>query len=48
MIGDALEIDVLGAYNAGWDQVYYNPAKKMHDRTPTYEVACFSEMMKIF
>lgn len=48
MIGDALDIDVLGAHNAGWDQVYFNPAKKAHDRKPTYEVACFSDLMKIF
>jgi len=48
MIGDALEIDVLGAFNAGWDQVYYNPARTAHDRKPTYEVACLSEAMKLF
>lgn len=48
MIGDALDIDILGAYNAGWDQVYYNPHKKLHDRKPTYEIACFSELMTIF
>lgn len=48
MIGDALDIDILGASNAGWDQVYYNPLKTPHDRTPTYEVACFSELLKVF
>lgn len=45
MIGDALEIDVMGAHNAGWDQVYYNPAKKTHDRKPTYEVNCWSDLI---
>lgn len=48
MIGDAIDIDVLGAINAGWDQVYYNPDKIVHDRKPTYEVGCLSEVMKIF
>lgn len=48
MIGDALDIDILGATNAGWDTVYYNPLKKSHDQKPTYEVHCFSELMKIF
>lgn len=48
MIGDALEIDILGASNAGWDTAYYNPAQKPHTQKPTYEVACFSELMKIF
>ena len=48
MIGDALDVDILGAYNAGWDQLYYNPLKKAHDRKPTYEVGCWSEMIKLF
>lgn len=48
MIGDALDIDILGAHNAGWDQVYYNPSAKKHDRTPTFEIACLSEMLEVF
>ena len=48
MIGDALDIDILGAYNAGWDQVYYNPEKTAHDRNPTYEVHQLSELLTIF
>jgi putative hydrolase of the HAD superfamily len=48
MIGDALDIDILGASNAGWDQVYYNPGRKEHDRKPTYEVKCLSEMLTLF
>jgi putative hydrolase of the HAD superfamily len=48
MIGDALEIDVMGAYNAGWDQVYYNPAKKEHSRKPTYEVHQLCDLLAIF
>lgn len=48
MMGDALDIDILGAYNAGWDQVYYNPLKTTHDRKPTYEISCWSEAMEIF
>lgn len=47
MIGDALEVDVMGAQLAGWDQVYYNPAKAIHTRKPTYEVSCLSELMTI-
>lgn len=48
MMGDALDIDILGAYNAGWDQLYYNPLKVAHDRKPTYEVSCWSEAMELF
>jgi putative hydrolase of the HAD superfamily len=47
MIGDALEIDVLGASNAGWDQVYFNPKKSPHDRNPTHEVHHLAELMEI-
>ena len=48
MVGDALDIDILGALNAGWDQVYYNPVKAEHKRKPTYEIKCLSEMMEVF
>ena len=48
MIGDALAIDVLGAKNAGMDQVYYNPYKIPHTEQPTYEVAHLAELKNIF
>lgn len=47
MIGDALEIDILGASNAGWDQVYYNPAKITHDQKPTFEVHHLGDIISI-
>ena len=47
MIGDALDIDVLGAFNAGWDQVYYNPHRKAHDRQPTFEIANLEELVRV-
>jgi len=48
MIGDALDIDILGASNAGWDQVFYNPENETHDRKPTYEIHHLSELLTIF
>jgi putative hydrolase of the HAD superfamily len=48
MIGDAIDIDILGAINAGWDTVYYNPHKVEHKRKPTYEIAHLEELMRIF
>ncbi len=48
MIGDAIDIDILGAINAGWDTVYYNPHKLSHKRKPTYEITHLEELMKIF
>ncbi|UYZ61614.1 YjjG family noncanonical pyrimidine nucleotidase [Hymenobacter weizhouensis] len=47
MIGDNLECDVLGAYNAGIDQVYFNPEKRRHFNTITYEISCLSELKEI-
>ncbi|MCB2409829.1 YjjG family noncanonical pyrimidine nucleotidase [Hymenobacter lucidus] len=44
MIGDNLECDVLGAYNAGIDQVYFNPDKRRHFASITYEISCLSEL----
>jgi len=49
MIGDALDIDVLGAYNAGIDQVHFNPlllAPKI-DLTPTYSIQSLHELKEI-
>ncbi|GGG58300.1 YjjG family noncanonical pyrimidine nucleotidase [Hymenobacter glacieicola] len=47
MIGDNLECDVLGAYNAGIDQVYFNPDKRRHFAQTTYEISCLSELKQI-
>jgi putative hydrolase of the HAD superfamily len=44
MIGDNLECDVLGAYNAGIDQVYFNVDKRRHFAQTTYEISCLSEL----
>lgn len=48
MIGDAIDIDILGAINAGWDTVYYNPHNVPHNRQPTYEIKHLEELIKIF
>ena len=47
MIGDNLECDVLGAANAGLDQVYFNPEKRRHFAQVTYEISCLSELRDI-
>ena len=47
MIGDNLECDVLGACNAGIDQVYFNPAKRRHFMEITHEISCLSELKAI-
>ncbi len=47
MVGDNLECDVLGACNAGLDQVYFNPEKRRHFAQTTYEISCLSELKDI-
>jgi len=47
MVGDNLECDVLGAANAGIDQVYFNPEKRRHFAQVTYEIASLRELRDI-
>lgn len=47
MIGDAIDIDILGGINAGFDTAYFNPANIPHDRKPTYEVRSLAELIDI-
>ncbi len=47
MIGDGLEVDVIGARNAGWDTVYFNPGKKVHLESVTYEITELTELKNI-
>lgn len=44
MIGDNLECDVLGAYNAGIDQVYFNPARRRHFAQVTHEISSLDQL----
>lgn len=44
MVGDNLECDVLGAHNAGIDQVYFNPNKRRHFAQVTYEISSLDEL----
>ncbi|HNQ62148.1 MAG TPA: YjjG family noncanonical pyrimidine nucleotidase [Bacteroidia bacterium] len=47
MIGDGLEVDVLGALNAGMDAIYFNPEKKSHTEILTYEIKSLDELKSI-
>ena len=47
MIGDGLEVDVLGALNAEWDAIYFNPDKKFHEQDVTYEISSLVELLHI-
>lgn len=48
MIGDHLEADILGAKNAGMDQVFVNHIRQTPSFTPTYTVYGLEEMKEIF
>jgi putative hydrolase of the HAD superfamily len=48
MIGDTLDVDILGAINAGIDQVFVNHTGISSDIKPTYTVTSLKELEAIF
>lgn len=48
MVGDTLEVDILGALNAGMDAAYFNPTVPHTPKIkPTYVLANLGELMQI-
>ena len=48
MVGDMFETDIVGAYNVGLKQIYFNAKGERHDAfVPTYEVASLLDIMGI-
>ena len=47
MIGDDLEVDVLGAKEFGMSQIYFNPENIYHNEIISYEINCLSELLEI-
>jgi putative hydrolase of the HAD superfamily len=48
MVGDGIIVDVVGAMEAGWDAVYFNPQKISHSEKPTWEIFSLDELIRIF
>lgn len=48
MIGDNIEVDIIGAMDAGIDQVFVNHLGLQTEITPTYTVTSLKELEKIF
>ncbi|WP_276504362.1 YjjG family noncanonical pyrimidine nucleotidase [Terrimonas pollutisoli] len=48
MIGDTIEVDIVGAMNAGIDQVFVNHIGITTDVKPTYTVSSLKELESIF
>ena len=48
MLGDSIEVDIIGAMNAGIDQVFINHLNIPIEVKPTYVVTSLKELEKIF
>jgi len=48
MLGDSIDVDILGAMKAGIDQVFINHLNVTIDIKPTYVVSSLKELEKIF
>lgn len=48
MIGDTIEVDIIGAKNAGMDQVFVNHINIQTEEKPTYTVHSLKELENIF
>lgn len=44
MIGDGLEVDVVGAQKAGWRAIYFNPGGVPHTERPDAEIKELAEL----
>jgi len=47
MIGDDIEVDIEGARLAGFDQLYVNHDRNVHDAEATFEVFSLEEIKSI-
>ena len=47
MIGDNYNIDIMGAYNAGLNVIYFNPKLKDNNKLKFDEISDFRELMNI-
>jgi len=47
MVGDDLEVDILGARNVGMEQVYYNTNGHDHNEAVTFEIRSLKELLEI-
>ena len=47
MIGDDLEVDIIGAKLFGMKQVYFNPRQQKHQEELIFEIECLSKLKEI-
>lgn len=44
MVGDDLNVDIIGARNAGMDQVFFNRERVIHNEVVTFEISNLEEL----
>lgn len=47
MIGDDLQVDIVGARNFGIDQIFFNPSNIPHQEKVTFEIKTLTEIISI-
>ncbi|HOI32116.1 MAG TPA: HAD-IA family hydrolase, partial [Bacteroidales bacterium] len=47
MIGDDMEVDILGAQSFGMDQIFFNPEGSPHQEKPSFEIRYLTEILDI-
>lgn len=47
MVGDDLQVDVVGAGRAGIKGVYFNPAGRQHDEAPHFEIRSLKQLAEL-
>jgi len=47
IIGDSLEADIVGAREAGWGQIYFNPDSILHSEKVEHEIKTLAEILDI-
>ncbi|NOQ26523.1 MAG: noncanonical pyrimidine nucleotidase, YjjG family [Bacteroidales bacterium] len=47
MIGDDLQVDIVGAKDFGLDQIFFNPYKKKHSENITHEINSLEKLQEI-
>jgi putative hydrolase of the HAD superfamily len=47
MIGDDLQVDIVGAKDFGLDQIYFNPEREIHFENITHEINSLKELQEI-
>ena len=48
IIGDDLDVDIIGARNIGMDGVYFNSDGKLHNEEVSFEIRSLKELTEIF